>query len=280
MNNVRNNIRKGFTVAPNALINDDSLTPQARFLFVYMASKPDDWKFVQEPMAKSLGWSLPTLRKYIDELIESGWMARERQRVEGKFDSFDYTLNPSPSPSAKNLHLDQVQKIPTWQNTNMVNFSTTNKEEEQINTSTNKPTTTAHAEIFNLKDSEISFGDPDAGIKVAQKMAEFFKAEGRDQWIAMGGRTVGDFPNQVPDDDAVQTVCWDWANSERNISLVPYWRRHVGKLRNWISSYNLKQQQPQYESANSTTRNGRVQQRGKASALLSTDELKQRYGLL
>lgn len=31
MNNVRNNIRKDFTVTPNALINDDELTPQARF---------------------------------------------------------------------------------------------------------------------------------------------------------------------------------------------------------------------------------------------------------
>lgn len=48
----------------------------------------------------------------------------------------------------------------------------------------------------------------------------------------------------------------------------------------WCREKYLKQQQQQYEATNSSTRNGRVQQRGKAPALLTPDELKQRFGLL
>lgn len=125
MNNVKNNLRKDFTITPNELINDDSLTPQARFLFTYMASKPDDWKFVQEPMAKNFNWSLPTLRKYLKELLAAGWISRERSRDEGKFDSFDYTLHSSPSAHVDQDH--QVQKKPTWEKPNMGKFSTTKK---------------------------------------------------------------------------------------------------------------------------------------------------------
>jgi len=97
MNNVRNNVRKGFTVIPNALVNDNEMTPQARFLFVYMASKPDDWRFYQSVLAADMGWSLDTLRKYQGELMERGWMSREQNRkASEKFDGFDYTLHPEP----------------------------------------------------------------------------------------------------------------------------------------------------------------------------------------
>lgn len=96
MNKVKNNVRKDFTIIPNALINDDERSDRARFLFIYMASKPDDWDFYQEPLAKSLGYSVDTLRKYISELMDAGWMTREERRDEGKFDSYDYTLLPSP----------------------------------------------------------------------------------------------------------------------------------------------------------------------------------------
>lgn len=260
MNNVRNNIRKDFTVTPNALINDDDLTPQARFLFVYMASKPDDWKFVQEPMAKNLGWSLPTLRKYLEELIASGWMSRERQRIDGKFDTFDYTLNPSPS--AKNLHLDQVQKIPTWQNTNMVNFSTTNKDIEQKKTITNNSISIESA--TELKELDWT--------QVAQTMAERAKGEGAHEWEFMCNATgyTGE-PLEIYSAWASKATSWQLKN----------WRDHFSKVQSWMKTAALMNRKHQKdETTNSTPRNGRVQQRSKAPALLSPDELKQRLGLL
>jgi len=61
-----------------------------------MASMPDDWKFYQGVMAKELGYTKDTLRKYIEELLETGYLDREQRREVGKFDSYDYTLNFSP----------------------------------------------------------------------------------------------------------------------------------------------------------------------------------------
>lgn len=260
MNNIRNNIRKGFTVTPNDLINDDTLTPQARFLFVYMASKPDDWKFIQEPMAKGLGWSLPTLRKYLEELIDAGWISRERQRVDGKFDSFDYTLNPSPS--AKNLHLDQVQKIPTWQNTNLVNFSTTNKDIQQTNTITKNSLSTESAS--DLKELD--------WMTVAQAMAEHAKGDGESQWAFMCDATgyAGE-PLEIYSGWASKATAWQLQN----------WRDHFSKVQSWMKTAALMDRKlKKDDTTTQQPRNGRVQQQRPSQALPSPDEIRRQWGVL
>ena len=111
MNNVRNNIKKEFTIIPNALINDNSLSDRARFVFVYMASKPDDWTFYNAELSKSLKYSIETLRKYITELNRSGWIIKEQQtRKDGVFTANTYIINLKKSPysifsdTVKNRH--------------------------------------------------------------------------------------------------------------------------------------------------------------------------------
>lgn len=133
MNKVKNSIRKGFTTIPNELINDDSLTDRARFLFCYMASKPDDWKFYQDPLSDALGYSVDTLRKYIDELLKSGWVTRQLIRKEGRFDSFEYDLLPSPCGKNTDTVKNRVGKKPSRENSVL-----TNKDLEQIKTDTKK----------------------------------------------------------------------------------------------------------------------------------------------
>lgn len=106
MNSVINNIKKNFTISPNQLINDNSMSDRARFLFIYMCSKPDEWTFYNYQLTKALGYTEDTLRKYLKELIENGWLVKEEQkRVSGKFTSNTYMLNHEPIrvlPSRKN----------------------------------------------------------------------------------------------------------------------------------------------------------------------------------
>lgn len=116
MNLVRNNIKRDFAQVPNTLINDNSLSDRARFLFCYMAAKPDGWKFYQDKMAKDLKMSLDTLRKYLAELIDSGWVSRTLVREGGKFDSYEYDLNPEPCRKNTDTVKNQVGKIPTREN--------------------------------------------------------------------------------------------------------------------------------------------------------------------
>jgi hypothetical protein len=97
MNNVKNNISKNFTIAPNELINNNQITDRARFLFIYLSSKPDDWVFYNRQLSNALNYSIDTLRKYLKELVISGWMTKEKQkRIYGKFTSNTYVLNSEP----------------------------------------------------------------------------------------------------------------------------------------------------------------------------------------
>lgn len=113
MNTLRNELQLNYTSIPNELINTGSIHPMARFLFIVMASKPDDWTFYHSAIQKELGVTRPTFTKYMDQLLKSGWVSRERKRQEGaKFDSYEYRLHhPEASVkkfhSGKNLHLQK-----------------------------------------------------------------------------------------------------------------------------------------------------------------------------
>ena len=61
---------------PRELVFDKDLSDRARFVYVFMACKPDNWDFYLEPMAKDIGYSVDTLRKYINELVTSGWLIK------------------------------------------------------------------------------------------------------------------------------------------------------------------------------------------------------------
>ena len=100
---------KNFQVIPRELIFDNSLSDRARFVYCFMASKPDGWDFLLNPMAKELGYSVETLRKYINELIDGGWLKKGEQNNDGKFGAVVYTLLSTKKAD--------IEEIPTRKNT-------------------------------------------------------------------------------------------------------------------------------------------------------------------
>jgi hypothetical protein len=121
MNKLNNKIKDNFTIIPNDIIRNKSLSDRARFIFCYMASMPDDWKFYQGVMAKELGYTKDTLRKYIEELLETGYLNREQRREVGKFDSYDYTLNFSPCTKKADTVKYRDGKNPTREKSSLIN---------------------------------------------------------------------------------------------------------------------------------------------------------------
>lgn len=84
---------KGFQSIPRDLIFDTSMSDRARFVYCYMAAKPEDWEFFLEPMSQEIGYSVETLRKYISELITNGWLVKGEQiNTNGKFGAVEYTI--------------------------------------------------------------------------------------------------------------------------------------------------------------------------------------------
>lgn len=81
-----------FQPIPRDLIQDCGLTAQARFIYAYMAAKPEGWEFWQDVMSREVGMSVATLRKYLYELRDAGWLKIGKQKHDRGFGATQYTL--------------------------------------------------------------------------------------------------------------------------------------------------------------------------------------------
>ena len=130
MNKVTNKTKKFFTQIPNDLIRNSNISDRARFLYCYMSSMAEEWQFYQSKMAKDLGYSKDTLRKYLDELVSTGYLKRTQKRSElGRFDSFDYVIDFIPNPDFTVSEKTRNGEIPSRKNPSLKN---NNFKEEQI----------------------------------------------------------------------------------------------------------------------------------------------------
>ena len=87
-----NNKTKGFGSIPRDVVYDNELSDRARFVYVYMACKPENWEFYQDKVSAELGYGKDTLRKYLDELITRGWLTENEQHNDGKFGCLEYDI--------------------------------------------------------------------------------------------------------------------------------------------------------------------------------------------
>jgi hypothetical protein len=135
-----------------------------------MASMPDDWKFYQGVMAKELGYTKDTLRKYIEELLETGYLNREQRREVGKFDSYDYTLNFSPC--TKNTDTVKIRdgKNPLREKSSLTN---TNLEQRKtiinINLDKEFENEFSHFEKITIENSQSSKVNPFTLVSLVEK---------------------------------------------------------------------------------------------------------------
>lgn len=129
---MNNSIRKDFTIIPNQLINDANLSRDSRFMFVYLCSKPDNWKYHNSVIERELNCSKDSRIKYMKELAESGWISIEQKRGEGgSFAENNIILNPFPkfvNGVVKKLQPEKTvagkngsRKITTHNNTDLFN---------------------------------------------------------------------------------------------------------------------------------------------------------------
>ena len=136
-----------YQVIPRELIFDNTLSDRARFVYCYMASKPNGWDFYMNPMAKEIGYSVETLRKYINELVENGWLVKGEQKNEGLFGAVTYTLNDSKTQNeeeasygTKNSDTEKIRhgEIPTQYNIDTLHTRDDRKSKEERDKSLSK----------------------------------------------------------------------------------------------------------------------------------------------
>lgn len=85
---------KGTESISRDLIFDNELSDRARFVYCYMMAKPDNWEFFVKVMAREIGYHEDTLHKYINELIQRGWLERNGQSRNGenRWGAVSYTI--------------------------------------------------------------------------------------------------------------------------------------------------------------------------------------------
>jgi len=71
---LKNKIKDNYTIIPNALITDPSLSPTTKYLYILLISKPDGWIFCNSALAKEMGCTTDTLQKHLKILESKGWI--------------------------------------------------------------------------------------------------------------------------------------------------------------------------------------------------------------
>ena len=155
------NKTKGFGSIPRDLVYDNELSDRARFLYIFMACKPEGWEFFQENMIKELGYGKDTLRKYLNELVQRGWIIEEgQQNNNGKFGANVYTIevkndNIDDAPCRKNSDTvkNRYGKNPTHKDIDNKEI----KNKEEINKNNNKKETVS--DLFPENNEELKFNN-------------------------------------------------------------------------------------------------------------------------
>ena len=99
-------MKDNFTQIPNAIISDESISSGAFRVYSYIASKPTGWNVFNKDIQKQLQIKRPeTLSKYFKELLDSGYMKREKATSTNKYSeshingSFVYVLLSKKNPT-------------------------------------------------------------------------------------------------------------------------------------------------------------------------------------
>ena len=90
---LRSKHEKNFHVADNIGVNDKRLDPTAYLILSKRISKPDTWKLIPKALAKEIGKNVETVRKYIRQLVQYGYLIRRVLKdAYGRYLGYHYVL--------------------------------------------------------------------------------------------------------------------------------------------------------------------------------------------
>lgn len=124
-----------FTMIPNTLICDPTISSKAKAVYCYLYSRPDDWQFYTKEIEKNFKEGRDAINSAISELISFGWIEKEQVRISGRFSHNEFTINIEQKAvngitvngKAVNGKTVNGKSAPT--NTNRTNTEITNTEE-------------------------------------------------------------------------------------------------------------------------------------------------------
>lgn len=102
---LKNKLVKKFASIPNSIVVDMSISAGALRVYLYLASKPEEWEVINSDIQNKLDIKqAQTIANYWKELIASGWITRRRILNDKNQYSggFNYELNDAPDTNLNN----------------------------------------------------------------------------------------------------------------------------------------------------------------------------------
>jgi len=127
--------RSNFTIMPNELIRDSSMSWKAKGIYSYLASQDDGWDFYVDEIETRSTDGVTAVRTGLRELEDAGYIERHRINGEGGKFHYDYEIYETATakkgqPHAENPHtVSTATAKPHTNNTN----STRKTKKEDIN---------------------------------------------------------------------------------------------------------------------------------------------------
>lgn len=128
-----------FTQVPNVIIYDEKLSAQAKGVACYLFSRPDGWHFNYIEIASHFKNSEDTIRKFLVELEDEGYLTREKIRKGGKFARVEYRLNFTVLGKSKTGKSKIGETEFGFLGTNNIEYSNTESNNTDNNTPYNPP---------------------------------------------------------------------------------------------------------------------------------------------
>ena len=86
-----------YTLIPNSLSRSADIPPRAKVVYIYLKSHRDGWGISTERVAEALGMSKETVVRAIQDLVDAGYVIREKLRGEGgTYSGWEYEVLSRP----------------------------------------------------------------------------------------------------------------------------------------------------------------------------------------
>lgn len=202
-----------FTQVPNQIINDKKVSLKAKGLYLYMVSKPDNWEFSIKGMSSQLKESHTTILRIMDELIESFYMEKIKNRVDGKQSVNDYILHLEPFKPLKHSEYqneNQKMRITKRESQNASTSNTIPSNKEKSNTEGVKETPNPNPKKSFLREDILTFVDMKYYL-----VAHREDKQGNQHIFAFDDRTVSISSKGIPYFRDAEQANLDYSQSDR-----------------------------------------------------------------
>lgn len=176
-----------FSQTPNDVSNDPRLSWKAKGIWTYIQSKPDDWDFASDRMAKSATDGRDSTRSGLAELEKYGYLKRKKLPT----GEVEFQLNiPKPSPENPSLGEPAPEKATDGKTHSGKTSRISNKELIQTKSIRNKETLSGKKFVPPTVDEVRSYCLERKNAVNPEQFVDHYTANG---WVQNGNKKIKDW---------------------------------------------------------------------------------------